>query len=170
MPLASGFLRRKSVLSVIGVMDVQQLVRPLAEHLVDAVESRVEIGGAQVTFLVGCKQTVVAFRFAAVAGGGLTAAADAAVGTRHDLDKVVLHLAAFKLLDEPVGIGKTVCDRNAEGEIARRDLKGLDALKTTDAAFRNGGYRGGGLVGKNSADDRFGNAAGDAEDDACTGV
>ena len=39
-------------------MDVQQLVRTLAEHLVDAVESRVEIGGAQVTFLVGCKQTV----------------------------------------------------------------------------------------------------------------
>ncbi len=154
---------------VVGIMDVQQLVSASAKQLVNAVKCRILLGGTQSAVLVGNEDAIVSHGLFALAGGGLTAAADTAVGAGHDLHKVEELLAALDLLDELIGVAETVCHGDLQSEISCGDLKGLDAVKTADAALGNACYGLGRDRAENVTDDRLRNAARYAEDNASAG-
>ena len=143
-------------------MNVEQIVSSAAQQTVNDLQRGVLLGRTQLAVLVGNEQTLVANVLLRTAGSRLTAAADAAAGAGHDLDKVEEFLSAFNLLNELVGIAQTAHDRDLERELARRDLECLDALETAHTAFRDGRYLLGCGCADNVADDCLGNAAGDA--------
>ena len=158
-------------MAVRGIVDVQQLMGAALEQIVvDVAQRRVLLRDLELAGVVGLEDSLETLGLAGVGSRGLSAAADAAVGAGHDLDEVKLLLAAFNLLDQLVRVAEAVGYRNAELQLARRDGEGLDALETAHAAFSDGLERVGGGVVQHAADDGFGHAARDAEDDASTGV
>ena len=79
-------------------------------------------------------------------------------------------LAGFYLCDELISIAETVCNGYPERCIAGSDLKCLDALKTANAALGDLCQGFVGHITENMANNSLGNTAGDAENDACSGV
>lgn len=155
---------------VVGIVNVQKLMRSASKQLVYSVKRRILLTGTQVAFFVCGEKTVVALCLACVAGRGLTAAADAAVGTGHYLDEVEEFLSAFDLCDESVCICKTVYNSNAKRNITGSNLEGFCALKTAHAAFCDLCDAFGCDCADNVADDSLGDAAGNAEDNAASRV
>ena len=107
---------------------------------------------------------------AGIGGGRLSAAADAAVRTGHDLDEVEVLFAALDLFDQLVGIAEAVGHGDLQGQITGGHAEGLDALEAADTALGDGLQGVGRRAVQHVADDRLGHAARDAEDDTGTGV
>ena len=135
----SVFARGSGVAAVCRVVDVQQLVGAALEQIVvDIAQIGVLLRDAQRARLVRLEDGLGALGLALVAGGGLTAAADAAVRAGHDLDEVELLLAGLDLGDELISIGQAIRHRDADGQVAGRDGERLDALEPAHAALGNG--------------------------------
>ena len=78
--------------------------------------------------------------------------------------------AAFYLLDELVGIAEAACNGYLQRKVAGLDLECFYAFKAAYAALGNACYLLGRDSAQNVADNGFGDAAGNAEDDAGAGV
>ena len=102
---------------------------------------------------------------------GLSAAADAAARTGHDLHKVVLFSVRLHTLQEATGVGGAVNDRHVEGLAAQIHLGLPYAFISSDRAELEQGSRRrlAGEVGVGGAERSLHHTAGVAEDDAGTG-
>ena len=104
-------------------MNMQKLMCSATKQVVHRIQSGILLGRAELAGFVGCKDTIAAFCLARLTCGGLTAAADAAVGAGHDLDKVEKLLAGLYLFNELVGIAQPVCNGDPERGVTGRDLE-----------------------------------------------
>ena len=152
-------------------MNVEQIVRAtLEEIIIDISEGRVLLRDLVLAGIVCFEDSLEALCLAGIAGGRLSAAADAAVGAGHDFDEVKVLFSALDLLDQLVGIAEAVGHCDAKVEVTGGNLECLDAFQTTDTAFSDSCHFGIGGGSKDAADNSFGNAAGNSEDNAAAGV
>mmetsp|Transcript_27715 Transcript_27715/g.70629 ORF Transcript_27715/g.70629 Transcript_27715/m.70629 type:complete len:221 (+) Transcript_27715:691-1353(+) len=102
------------------VVGVQQVVRGLAQGSsqelgVQLLDERVLVRPADVEPLVQVVHgRLPLLQDLLVGGAGLAAAADAAAGARHDLDKVVVHAARLEVGDDLLGVAQTVGHRDLD--------------------------------------------------------
>ena len=158
-------------MAVSRIVDVQVVVGiAVHEVVIDVLQIRVLLRDTQLAALVRLEDGIETLSLSGIACGGLSAATDAAVGAGHDFDEVKVLFAGLDLLDQLVGIAQTVGHADAQLQIACGDLKGLDAVQTTDTALGNSLQGVGRSIVQDTADNGLGHAAGDAEDDACAGV
>ena len=152
-------------------MNVEQIVcATLEEIIIDISEGRVLLRDLVLAGIVCFEDCLEALCLAGIAGGRLSAAADAAVGAGHDFNEVKVLFSALDLLDQLVGIAEAVGNCDAKVEVTGGNLECLDAFQTTDTAFGNRLEGIGGCIIQHTADDGFRHTTRDAEDDAGTGV
>ena len=99
----------------------------------------------------------------------LARAADAAGAAGHNFDKVKVFASGLDLVDELLGVEKTVAHRNADRPLADEHARHTHAFHAAKTGIFNGHRRVFRFVRAAAARDRFRHAAGRAEDDAGAG-
>ena len=150
-----AFYRLKSVALFLDVAHMQQLVAALlAVFLHHPRHNGIALGALEHCHIVGPVQPVAAFFLALFQSVGLTRAADAAALAGHHLDEVIEGSALVNVLEELLGVGKAVDDRDLELRVADGDRCFLDrrvTAQTEDADLAQGVLA---LVGQAVAHDR----------------
>ena len=155
---------------MIGIVDVQQFMLTSVKQIVNVLQFCVLIAVLQCILVVCIEDTGEALCLACICSRRLSAAADAAVGTSHDFHEVELLFLIADLRNQFIGIAEAVCNCNTDGQITCSDFECLDTVQTTDTAFSDSCHFGIGGGSKDAADNSFGNAAGNSEDNAAAGV
>ena len=99
----------------------------------------------------------------------LAGAADAAGAAGHNFDKIKVFASGLDLVDELLGVEKTVAHREADRPLADEHARHAHAFHAAKTGVFDGHRRVFGLVRAAAARDRFRHAAGSAEDDAGAG-
>ncbi|KAF5031127.1 hypothetical protein DSECCO2_630940 [anaerobic digester metagenome] len=105
----------------------------------------------------------------AVSAKWLARAANAAPAASHNLDKVVKYLSRFYFLKQQLGVFKPMHDRNFQFAIAQLDGGLLDGfIHATHAGIFDFAQGVDALFTRDATDNRLGDAASCAENNACT--
>ena len=121
--------------------------------------------------LVGIKDIVILIGKEARPYVRLAAAVDASARASHDLDELIFALAFLDLIQKNLCALHAGCDRDVHGRSVDVDGGFADpCLVAADCGELDGIMLLAGELEVNSTKGSFHNAAGDAEDDACTGV
>lgn len=156
--------------SVMFIVNVEHLMVPALDIIgIELIHEGVGVGSLKRVGHIGRIQTVRPDFLCIFEGHRLTAAVYAAARARHNFNKVKADFFCKKLLDKLLGIAETAYDRNAQFAAVEGNGEFLHAFGTANAAIADAADCIDGLVIGNPAENSLGNAAGCAENDACTG-
>lgn len=157
--------------SVMFIVNVEHLMVPALDIIgIELIHEGVGVGGLEGVGHISRIQTVRPDLLCVFNGYGLTAAVYAAAGARHNFNKVKADFFCKKLLDKLLGIAET---RLTTAMRSSLPLKGTvnsftpSVPRTPQLPMLRIAIDG--LVIGNPAENSLGNAAGCAENDACTG-
>ena len=150
---------------------MQQMMRFLGRDLlIERIQDRVVLRRFDKRLAVCFIKTFGACIFLLLAADGLAHAADTAGRAGHNLDEIKVFFTGFHLCNQLPCVFKTVDNADADDLFSDGQFNCADAFHTADAGVGDFLERIAGLTFHHATDDRLGDTAGGAEDDARAGT